>query len=204
MRTSRYIFILLLLVGIVACHYRPVASVGNPSDGEADSLSVAVPERAYALSSNFEVEADTLWLHLLPFMDTLPVVKGNRLVVAEFEVHPQDSVDSIWVKVARDQETIGWIQEHKLLEGVVPLYPPVQQFAYAAFLSGAGSIFPLVCGPCGKEEANQAHRAERYRQCVSTHFVPADGCVCYLIQQHAALRSRNMGALLLRPYAESV
>jgi hypothetical protein len=62
-------------------------------------------------------------------MDTIPVVKGNQLVVAEFDVHPQDSVDSVWVKVARDQETIGWIQEHKLLENIVPI-DPISQFIH--------------------------------------------------------------------------
>ena len=50
-------------------------------------------------------------------------------MVAEFDVHPQDSVDSVWVKVARDQETIGWIQEHKLLENIVPI-DPISQFIH--------------------------------------------------------------------------
>lgn len=129
MQKSKYILILLLLVGIVACHYRPAASTDMPANGKTDSLPAVVPERAYPLSSNFEVEADTLWLHQLPFMDSVPVVRGNQLVVAEFDVHPQDSVDSVWVKVARDQETIGWIQEHELLEHIVPV-DPISQFIH--------------------------------------------------------------------------
>lgn len=32
-------------------------------------------------------------------------------MVAEFMIQPADSVDSVWVKVARDQETMGWVHE---------------------------------------------------------------------------------------------
>lgn len=100
MQKSKYILILLLLVGLVACYYHPDLPADGTSENKTDSVPEALHKRAYALSSNFEVEADTLWLHQLPFMDTIPVVKGNQLVVAEFDVHPQDSVDSVWVKVA--------------------------------------------------------------------------------------------------------
>ena len=129
MQKSKYILILLLLVGLVACYYHPDLPADGTSENKTDSVPEALHKRAYALSSNFEVEADTLWLPQLPFMDTIPVVKGNQLVVAEFDVHPQDSVDSVWVKVARDQETIGWIQEHKLLENIVPI-DPISQFIH--------------------------------------------------------------------------
>lgn len=159
MQKSKYILILLLLVGLVACYYHPDLPADGTSENKTDSVPEALHKRAYALSSNFEVEADTLWLHQLPFMDTIPVVKGNQLVVAEFDVHPQDSVDSVWVKVARDQETIGWIQEHKLLENIVPMilfavYSFVQQFAYLAFLSGAGRILSMVCLSGSTEETD--------------------------------------------------
>lgn len=52
--------------------------------------------------------------------DSFIVYKNDPLVVAQIEVIPEDSVDSIWVKVARDQLTQGWIHESKLLEKVVP------------------------------------------------------------------------------------
>lgn len=147
MQKSKYILILLLLVGIVACHYRPAASTDMSADGKTDSLPAVVPERAYALSSNFEVEADTLWLHQLPFMDSVPVVRGNQLVVAEFDVHPQDSVDSVWVKVARDQETIGWIQEHELLEHIVPV-DPISRFIHLFSSSHALPFFLIMAVFC--------------------------------------------------------
>ena len=104
---------------LAACHYRPMYIPESGEEGD----SARINTRAYALNSNFQVEADTLWLHVLPFMDTVALVQGDEVVVAEFDVHPQDSVDSVWVKVARDQETIGWIQERRLLENIVPVDP---------------------------------------------------------------------------------
>lgn len=50
---------------------------------------------------------DSLMLQQLPLVDVLPVFKGERLVVAEFMIQPADSVDSVWVKVARDQGNNG-------------------------------------------------------------------------------------------------
>ena len=46
--------------------------------------------------------------------------KGDRVVVAEFSVHPQDSVDSIWVKVAHSQEVQGWVRNKELVRSFVP------------------------------------------------------------------------------------
>ena len=123
----------------------------------------------YALNSNFQIEADTLWLHVLPFMDTVPLLRGDEVVVAEFDVHPQDSVDSVWVKVARDQETIGWIQEHRLLDNIVPV-DPISRFIH--FFSNAHTLpFFLVLAVfflwfvyrAVRRKQNQAHLAERHR-----------------------------------------
>lgn len=85
---------------------------------EAEEIS-----RPYRLNANFKVVADTLWLYHLPLTDSLAVVQGDQLVVAEFAVHPDDSIYSLWVKVARDQETIGWLPEQRLLQGIVPVDP---------------------------------------------------------------------------------
>lgn len=85
---------------------------------EAEGIS-----RPYRLNANFKVVADTLWLYHLPLTDSLAVVQGDQLVVAEFAVHPDDSIYSLWVKVARDQETIGWLPEQRLLQGIVPVDP---------------------------------------------------------------------------------
>ena len=136
MLKSKYLIpFLFLLALLAACHYRPMYIPESGEEGD----SARINTRAYALNSNFQVEADTLWLHVLPFMDTIALVKGDevvvaeidihQVVVAEFDVHPQDSVDSVWVKVARDQETIGWIQERRLLENIVPV-DPISRFIH--------------------------------------------------------------------------
>ena len=52
--------------------------------------------------------------------DTVAVFADDRLVVAEVMIVPEDSVDSVWVKVARDQSTMGWVHEQDLLARVVP------------------------------------------------------------------------------------
>ena len=44
--------------------------------------------------------------------------EGEKLVVAEFMVQAADTVDSVWVKVARDQETMGWVRGGELLKKV--------------------------------------------------------------------------------------
>ncbi len=126
MLKSKYLVpFLFLLALLAACHYRPMYIPESGEEGD----SARINTRAYALNSNFQVEADTLWLHVLPFMDTVALVQGDEVVVAEFDVHPQDSVDSVWVKVARDQETIGWIQERRLLENIVPV-DPISRFIH--------------------------------------------------------------------------
>lgn len=49
------------------------------------------------------------------------VVDGTIVdVVAEFAVHPVDSVDSIWVKLAHTQDEQGWIREVELKRSFVP------------------------------------------------------------------------------------
>lgn len=134
------VIVIAILIGLTACHYH-TASRNNVQakdtviNGDTVRMytnsydSVQGDERPYPLNCNFEVRTDTLWLHLLPFMDTIPVTRGDELVVAETDIHPQDSVDSVWVKVARDQETIGWIQEHRLLENTIPV-DPISRFIH--------------------------------------------------------------------------
>lgn len=47
-------------------------------------------------------------------------LSGDRVVVAEFAVHPADSVDSVWVKLAHTQDEQGWIREVELKRSFVP------------------------------------------------------------------------------------
>lgn len=122
-KTHYFIFLFISLLCLAGCHYATELPSMVMDEGKNVDSTKIVPPRTYALNSNFLVTCDTLWLRVLPFTDSLAVVKGNELVVAEFSVHPQDSVDSIWVKVARDQETIGWVRENDLLANIVPVDP---------------------------------------------------------------------------------
>ena len=96
---------------------------------QIDSISFSTTHH-YSQNFNFVVNASQLPLSdALPDMafDTLYVVRGERIVVADIETVPTDTIDSVWVKVARDQITQGWIRESELLEGVSP-DDPISQF----------------------------------------------------------------------------
>lgn len=73
---------------------------------------VNMPEQTEILPT--ELPADPL------APDTFFVYHNNRLVVADFRYIPTDTIDSVWVQVARDQETIGWIHESDMLPNVTP------------------------------------------------------------------------------------
>ena len=139
MRNSRYIVWLLFFVWTVlpACRYSvPELSGADMPQQTKDSVGYLM-ERHYTLNSNFEVTSDSLLLRQLPLKDVLSVYKGEKLVVAEFMMQPRDSVDSVWVKVARDQETMGWVREKELLEKVVPA-DSVSQFIH--FFSNSHTV----------------------------------------------------------------
>ena len=145
MLKSKYIGLLFLVLAILmACQYpSPVTLSGDRPQKKRDSVNYLM-ERHYTLNSNFEVTSDSLMLQQLPLVDVLPVFKGERLVVAEFMIQPADSVDSVWVKVARDQETMGWVHEKELLEKVVPV-DSVSQFIH--FFSNSHTIaFFIILG----------------------------------------------------------
>ena len=92
----------------------------------------------YAVGDNFELSVDSLMLqssqplHNLPIDTTceqLSVYFRDPLVVAETLVIPEDSVDSVWVKLARDQFTMGWVHQRDFFESVVP-DDPISQFIH--------------------------------------------------------------------------
>ena len=84
-------------------------------------------------------------LHNLP-VDTLceqiSVHYGDPLVVAEMLVIPEDSVDSVWVKLARDQFTMGWVHQRDFQASVVP-DDPISQFIHLFSIRHLG-IFLIV------------------------------------------------------------
>ena len=111
---------------------------------QQDSISFTTTHH-YTRNYNFIVRCDSMALYeqqpeeivsrmempsdLVEKMDTDSVVvyRGERLVVAEIRITPNDSIDSVWVQLARDQQTFGWKHESELLQGVVP-DDPISQF----------------------------------------------------------------------------
>ena len=128
---------------LFSCRYQvPESSLKAVSQKTKDSVDY-LPEHYYTLNSNFEVTSDSLLLQQLPLIDVLPVYKGEKLVVAEFMVQAADTVDSVWVKVARDQETMGWVREGELLKKVVPV-DPISQFIHLFSSSHTVAFFVIL------------------------------------------------------------
>lgn len=123
-----YSVVCLLL--FTACHYpRPDLQKEGMSDQVKDSLTY-LAERHYTYNTNFEVQADSVVLERLPVKDSfISLYRGDRVVVAEFAIHPADSVDSVWVKLAHSQEAQGWIREKDLIHSFVPT-DSISQFIY--------------------------------------------------------------------------
>ncbi|MCD7900765.1 MAG: hypothetical protein LUH22_13095 [Bacteroides sp.] len=84
--------------------------------------------------ANLELYADSVSLKLLPLKDSVFLYKGDQVVVAEFEVHPEDLADSLWVKLAHSEEIQGWIRQKDLAESFVPT-ETISQFIH--FFSNA-------------------------------------------------------------------
>ena len=104
--------LLLCLLLLSSCYYKaPALDSEELSKKTKDSLTYLY-ERHYTWNTNLEVVDDSISLECLPIKDTfIQLNKGDRVVVAEFAVHPADSVDSVWVKLAHTQDEQGWIRE---------------------------------------------------------------------------------------------
>ncbi len=116
---------------LTACSYpSPDYSDWDMTPVVRDSLRFLL-EHHYTMNYNFQVTGDSLLLcEKLPDMgDSVYIYKDNELVIADYVITPTDTVDSVWVKVARDQETMGWIPEQVLLKGIVPV-DPISKFIH--------------------------------------------------------------------------
>lgn len=121
-----------------SCYYRQHRTdAWDVDDTTLDSLAFA-EHHHYTVGYNFLVRRDTLALcteipsraqQFTNVPDSDFLYRSDLIVVAQIEVVPEDSVDSIWVKVARDQETQGWVREHELLPAVSPS-DPISQAIY--------------------------------------------------------------------------
>lgn len=133
----------VLLLGILlmlsSCYHRhnshqQHAAMVEYSDRQLDSISFSTTHH-YTNKFNFLVFKDSLelmrqqpeeYISGLP-VDTFAVKKNHLLVVTDIRMMPQDSIDSVWVQLATENNDFGWIQESKLLPRVVP-DDPISEF----------------------------------------------------------------------------
>ena len=128
------VFVSLCSIAIlsVSCyHQQPQTSdAWVPTEEQMDSMSFYTTHH-YTQNYNFCVTSDSLLLlqqHPAEYVsdmlvDTIVVTKGDIIVVADIETLPLDTIDSVWVQVARDQTTIGWVRESQMLPCVAPDNP---------------------------------------------------------------------------------
>ena len=142
-------FIIYHLSFSVACYNRgPITpDAWNLTEQQLDSISFYTTHH-YTQNYNFVVTGDSLVVvaqqpeaMAIPEVvsieiesigeeqqkDSITLRKNERIVVADIMTVPSDTIDSVWVKVARDQLTFGWIHENELLSKVSP-DDPISQF----------------------------------------------------------------------------
>lgn len=112
----------LTIVNIVDTASIEDSTLMNITPQQVDSLVFRLTHH-YSENFNFLVKADSL--KLIPregdlITDTCHVYKDDIIAVAAIKTIPGDSIDSIWVKVASNQTTMGWIPERELLKGATP------------------------------------------------------------------------------------
>ncbi|WP_321479109.1 hypothetical protein [uncultured Bacteroides sp.] len=117
----------LLLIGLSSCHYPRGADEISP----------------LKKNTNLEVYSDSVKLECLPIKNSYVILpQGASVVVAELAIHPKDSIDSVWVKVAHSQEVQGWIRQKDLINSFVPT-DSISQFIHL-FSATHASYFLIV------------------------------------------------------------
>ena len=141
MSVTRCWLVLLLGILVVSCHYpEPDYSGWDMTMEQRDSLEFRATHH-YGINYNFKVISDSLPLRQMLEPDSLWIYKGDILVVADYAHMSSDTIDTIWIKVARDQYTMGWIAEDRLLKNVVPV-DPISQFIH--WFSNWRTVFFLI------------------------------------------------------------
>lgn len=127
-RTSRNPFptatgiLLLFLFLLASCHYRrPDLTDARLTQEARDSLE-CLHLHHYTRGTNLQVLADSVQLEWLPVKGSYDILqRGDRVVVAEIAIHPADSIDTVWVKLAHSQEIQGWLRECDMMSSFVPV-----------------------------------------------------------------------------------
>ena len=149
----RNIVCLLAVILMSSCYYgaEDKTVVIGPESIHADSLRFRATHH-YGTNYNFIVKSDSLVLQrdiktdfefLTP--DSVSIYHNDLFVVADIEIVPDDVEDSVWIKVARDQNTMGWIHEKTLLKNSVP-DDPISQFISTFSDTHLLIFLIIICG----------------------------------------------------------
>lgn len=133
------VMLLGILLMLSSCYHRhnshqQHAVMVEYSDRQLDSISFSTTHH-YTNKYNFLVFKDSLELMRQQpeeyisglKVDTFAVKKNHLLVVTDIRMVPQDSIDSVWVQLATENNDFGWVRESKLLRRVVP-DDPISEF----------------------------------------------------------------------------
>lgn len=137
-----FLFVLLPVIVLSVCscgngintRRESIVDTGMLTSKQKDSL-LFEQKHHYSQNYNFVVNKPSLLLlRQLPEealigmpVDSVNLVSGDHIVVADIRIIPHDTKDSIWVQVARDQFTFGWARESDLLPAVIP-DDPISKF----------------------------------------------------------------------------
>ncbi len=148
------LLLVLCTLAVVACYNAPQQIILTTEPEVSDSTSQQL-QRPYGVGYNLVVRADSLLLQedrpmhwcqgVAETSDSLWVFRSDAIVVAAITVIPEDCIDSVWVKVARDQFTMGWTHEHDLLSAAQP-DDPIS--AFISFFSDNHVLWFLVVVGC--------------------------------------------------------
>lgn len=149
----RSLLLILCIFLLASCYNQgPITpDAWNLTEQQLDSISFYTTHH-YSQGYNFVVKKDSLvvleqqnemmpipdiltleittgeeTMPMLSLVDSIILRKHDHLVVADIRTIATDSIDSVWVKVARDQLTFGWVRESVLLTAVSP-DDPISQF----------------------------------------------------------------------------
>lgn len=147
-RLLQYLFLLLSLFLSMACrHDRP--HIVDP--WASTTIDSAAFQTTHHYWKNFHfLLVDSLRLDnaspvdfgYISTKDSVVLNESDVVVVVNLVSVPADLTDSIWVMVAKDDESIGWVRETDLLRSAVP-DNPISRFIQA--FSDSRIIILLVC-----------------------------------------------------------
>ena len=189
----------VVMVLLASCRYSlPDLPAEGMSRKTKDSLTY-LSKYHYTWNTNLEVLDDSVRLEYLPLKDAyVNLYKGDRVVVSEFSVHPQDSVDSIWVKVAHSQEVQGWVRNKELVRSFVPT-DSISQFIHL-FSDTHASYFVFIFALFVGVYLLRAFMKKRLQMV----YLPVDGIQRYSLRDDAGVCTRHLGAFLLQSHLVSV